>query len=145
MKSEPDTFGIDDLERERRTSWEGVRNYQARNYLRDTVKRGDLAFLYHSSCPEPGIAGIMTVCRPACPDPTQFERRSPYYDPASRPEAPRWFTVEMRWRRRLRRFIGLAELRACGGLDGLALLQPGNRLSVMPVAAQVWQRILDLE
>lgn len=145
MKSEPKVFGIDDLERLRTASWEGVRNYQARNYLRDGMKKGDLAFLYHSGCAEPAVAGIMEISREAYPDPTQFDRRSPYHDPGSRPDKPRWLMVDVKFRRRLRRPVTLAQLRAQAGLAGLALLRRGNRLSVMPVGEREWQLILDLE
>lgn len=145
MKSEPDVFGIDDLERQRTAPWEGVRNYQARNFMRDGMRKGDLVFLYHSSCAEPAVVGIMEVCREAYPDPTQFDRKSPYHDPASTRDAPRWLMVDVRYRRRLRRPVTLTELRAAPGLDGLALLRRGNRLSVMPVDARDWERILALE
>jgi predicted RNA-binding protein with PUA-like domain len=145
MKSEPDVFGIDDLERQRVVGWEGVRNYQARNFLRDGMRKGDLAFLYHSSCAEPAIVGIMEISRDAYPDPTQFDRRSPYHDPRSRRTDPRWLMVDVRFRRRLRRPISLAELKGHRALGGLALLKRGNRLSVMPVTGQEWDYILRLE
>jgi predicted RNA-binding protein with PUA-like domain len=144
MKSEPDVFGIDDLAREGTTSWEGVRNYQARNFMR-AMRKGDAAFLYHSGCATPAVAGIMTIVREAYPDPTQFDRRSPYYDPKSTPDRPRWLTVDVRFRRRLRRAIPLAELRGQRALAGLALLRRGNRLSVMPVSDAHWECILGLE
>jgi len=145
MKSEPDVFGIDDLERQRTAPWEGVRNYQARNFMRDGMRKGDLAFLYHSSCAEPAVVGIMEVCREAYPDPTQFDRKSPYHDAASTREAPRWLMVDVRFRRRLRRPVTLTALRAAPGLADLALLRRGNRLSVMPVGGAEWERILALE
>jgi predicted RNA-binding protein with PUA-like domain len=145
MKTEPDVFGIDDLERAGRTAWEGVRNYQARNFMRDGMRKGDLAFLYHSSCAVPAVAGIMEICREAYPDPTQFDRRSPYHDPASKPDAPRWFVVDVRFRRRLRRPVTLEQIRAVKGLAGLALVKRGNRLSVMPVGEREWALILALE
>ena len=109
MKSEPDVFGIDDLERapRRTTGWEGVRNYQARNMLRDDFGKGDLAFFYHSSCEVPGIAGVVEVVREAYPDPTQFDRRSEYHDAASTPEAPRWFAVDVKLVRRIEPVITL--------------------------------------
>jgi predicted RNA-binding protein with PUA-like domain len=146
MKSEPDVFGIDDLARapKRTTAWEGVRNYQARNMLRDVVSKGDLAFFYHSSCEVPGIAGIVQVVREAYPDPTQFDRASEYYDPASTSEAPRWVCVDVRFERRIEPVITLAELRerASGPLREMVILKRGNRLSVTPVSAAEWRCIV---
>jgi predicted RNA-binding protein with PUA-like domain len=145
LKSEPDVFSIDDLQRLRTTGWEGVRNYQARNYMRDGMKRGDLAFFYHSSCARPGIAGVAEVVREARPDPTQFDRRSPYYDPGSSPEAPRWLMVDVRFRRRMKRLITLEELKGHRQLAALPLVRRGNRLSVMPVTPAQWAFILARE
>ena len=145
MKSEPDVFGIDHLERQRTASWEGVRNYQARNFMRDGMKRGDLAFLYHSGCETPAIAGIMEIAREAYPDPTQFDRKSDYYDATSKPTEPRWLMVDVRFKRRLRRAIALEELKRQKPLASLALVQRGSRLSVMPVSAREWELILALE
>ncbi len=145
MKSEPGTFSIDDLERQHTAAWEGVRNYQARNFMRDGMKQGDLAFLYHSGCPSPAVAGIMEICREAYPDATQFNRRSPYYDAGSRPGHPRWLMVDVKFIRRLRRPITIRELRAEKRLSSLALLRPGSRLSVTPVTAREWKLILSLK
>lgn len=145
LKSEPDVFSIDDLQRLRTTGWEGVRNYQARNYMRDVMQRGDLAFFYHSSCAEPGIAGVAEVVREARPDPTQFDRRSPYYDPDSSPDAPRWLMVDVRFRRRMKRLITLEELKGHRDLAALPLVRRGNRLSVMPVTPAQWAFILARE
>jgi predicted RNA-binding protein with PUA-like domain len=149
LKTEPDTFGIEHLAAApRRTSaWDGVRNYQARNFLRDDVRRGDLAFLYHSSCAQPAIAGIVRVVRAAYPDATAFERRHKHFDADSDPENPRWFVIDVQLQRRLRRSITLDELRAHerGELAGMVLLKRGNRLSVMPVSDVHWQFILTLE
>jgi predicted RNA-binding protein with PUA-like domain len=145
MKSEPDVFGIDDLERARTVSWEGVRNFQARNFMRDGMKRGDLAFLYHSSCAQPAVVGIMEIVREAYPDPTQFDRKSPYYDPASQSAEPRWLQVDVRFGRRLRRAITLEELKKQKALASMALLRRGNRLSVMPVSDREWGSILRME
>ncbi len=144
MKSEPAAFSIDDLERQKVAAWEGVRNYQARNFMRDGMRKGDLAFLYHSSCASPAIAGVMEICREAYADPSQFDRRSPYYDPGSRRDDPRWLMVDVRFRRRLRRPVTLEELREHEELHGLALLRRGNRLSVMPVDEREWEFILGL-
>lgn len=149
LKSEPATFGIDALAAlpRRTTCWDGVRNYQARNYLRDAMARGDEAFLYHSSCAEPGIVGLLRVVRAGYPDHTAFDRRHEHYDLASTPEQPRWYMVDVQLVRRLRRTITLDELRAhaAGQLAGLQLLRTGNRLSVMPISAAHWRCILSLE
>jgi predicted RNA-binding protein with PUA-like domain len=149
LKTEPGTFGIDHLASlPRRTAgWDGVRNYQARNYLRDGVRRGDLAFLYHSSCAVPGIAGTVRVVRAAYPDASALDPRSAHFDPHSDAAAPRWFAIDVQLQRRLARVITLEELRAHahGKLRGLPLLQRGSRLSVMPVAAAHWRFILSLE
>jgi predicted RNA-binding protein with PUA-like domain len=148
MKTEPDTFGIDDLERAPRqtTSWEGVRNFQARNMLRDDFKRGDQALFYHSSCAEPGIAGIVEVVRGGYPDASAWRRGSPYYDAKSPENKPLWYTVDVRLKRAVRPLLSLAALRehADGGLDGMLLLRRGNRLSVTPVTAAHWKFILSL-
>ena len=149
MKSEPDVFGIDHLKkRPKRTEpWDGVRNYQARNMLRDQMREGDLAFFYHSNCEKPGIVGIMEVVREGYPDASQFDPDAKYYDPASDPAKPRWYRVDVRYVRHLARPVTLAELKAYadGPLSGLPLLRRGNRLSVMPVTPAQWAFILALE
>jgi len=145
MKSEPDVFGIDDLKSVRREPWDGVRNYQVRNMMRDDMRKGDLAFFYHSNCKEPGIVGLMTIASAAYPDPTQFDPDSKYYDPKSDPEDPRWLLVDVRYKRKLKRNITLAELKASDGLDDFLLTRRGNRLSVMPVSEAHWQAILSME
>ena len=149
LKSEPTSFGIDDLARapRRTTTWDGVRNYQARNMLRDEMQRGDQAFLYHSSCEVPGIVGIVQITKAGYPDPTAFERRHPHYDPDSVRSAPRWFMVDIRLERKFARVITLDELRAHARkeLRALVLLRPGNRLSVMPVTTPHWHFICSLE
>lgn len=149
LKTEPDTFGIDALERTRghTTSWEGVRNYQARNMLRDEMKVGDLAFFYHSSCPEPGIAAIVEVVRAGYPDASAWQRKSEYYDAKSPQNKPLWYTVDLHLKRRTRHFISLEQLRAHADreLAGLWLLRRGNRLSITPVDAAHWKFILSLE
>ena len=149
MKTEPSTFGIDDLaKRPKKTAmWDGVRNYQARNMLRDDFKKGDLAFLYHSSTEETGIAGVMTVGRAAYPDPTQFDKKSDHFDAGARREDPRWFVVDVQLKRRFKRVITLEELRAheTKELDGMLLLKRGNRLSITPISDAHWQFILSLE
>ena len=145
MKSEPDVYSIDDLKRDRRESWEGVRNYQVRNMMRDEMRKGDSAFFYHSNCKEPGIVGIMTIARESYPDDTQFDPESKYYDSKSDPGEPRWLMVDVRYRRKLQRNISLQELKAHAELAELALLHRGNRLSVMPVTEEQWNFILSLE
>jgi predicted RNA-binding protein with PUA-like domain len=149
MKSEPSVFSIDDLEAapRRTTGWEGVRNFQARNMLRDEMKQGDLAFFYHSSCPEPGIAGIVEIARAGYPDPSAWDSRSEYFDAKSPENKPLWYSVDVKLVRRMERPISLPSLRehAEGKLDGLLLLRRGNRLSVTPVEAKHWRFILTLE
>ena len=147
MKSEPDVFGIDDLENAPGMTepWDGVRNYQARNMMRDDMKTGDLSFLYHSNCKEPGIAGIMKIVREGYPDMTAFDPDAKYFDPKSDPANPRWYRVDVRYVRKLKRIITLSELKEYSGLTGLPLLRRGNRLSIMPVSRQQWKFILTLE
>jgi predicted RNA-binding protein with PUA-like domain len=140
MKSEPDEFSIDDLVKARgqTTPWFGVRNYQARNYMRDGMRLGDRALFYHSSCPEPGIAGIVEVSRLAYPDASQFDPKSPYYDPKSPRAAPRWVHVDVKLVRKTR-LIPLAEMRATPGLADMVTLRRGNRLSITPVTPAEWK------
>jgi predicted RNA-binding protein with PUA-like domain len=142
MKSEPDECSIDDVlaAKGRITPWSGVRNYQARNFMRDGMRVGDGVFFYHSSCPEPGIAGVAEVASAAYPDVTQFERKSPYYDPKAKKENPRWFNVDVRALRKTR-LIPLAELREQKALSQMVLLRPGNRLSITPVSESEWKHI----
>ncbi len=146
MKSEPATYGIDDLRAQpgKRDHWDGVRNYQARNYMRE-MRKGDLVFFYHSNCAVPAIVGIAEVVRAAYPDHTAWDPDSKYFDPGSTPDNPRWFMVDIRYRRKLKREIPLSELKACPDLDGFALTRRGNRLSIMPVSEEHWQRILEME
>jgi predicted RNA-binding protein with PUA-like domain len=149
MKSEPELFGIDDLEArpDQTEPWDGVRNYQARNMMRDQMKLGDQAFFYHSNCAEPGIVGIMEVAREGYPDQAAFDPESDYYDPKSEPDHPRWFVVDVRYVRHLKRNIPLTELKQyeAGPLSGMPLVRKGNRLSVMPVTPEQWDFILGLE
>ncbi|MEP7043408.1 MAG: EVE domain-containing protein [Dokdonella sp.] len=144
MKSEPDAFSIDDLARVKIEPWTGVRNYQARNFMRDGMKPGDGVLFYHSSCAEPGVVGVAEVVSEAYPDPTQFERKSDYYDAASTHENPRWMLVDVAFKRKLKRTVTLVELKEQPRLDGFALLQRGNRLSVLPVSKAQWDCILAL-
>ena len=145
FKSEPGCYSIDDLARDKRTHWDGVRNYQARNMLRDDVKKGDVVLFYHSNCDEPGVAGIAEVVRGGYPDPSAFDPEDAHFDPKSDPDAPRWFVVDVRFKRRLRRVITLSELKNDDRLHGFQLLQRGNRLSVMPVERAHFDIVLSLE
>ena len=147
MKSEPSEFSIDDLAKNpsKTEAWDGVRNYQARNMLRDQMKKGDLALFYHSNCEVPGVAGIMEIACAGYPDPTAFDPEDPHYDPKSDPANPRWFLVDVKFRKKFRHVIPLAELRKVKSLGKMQLLQKGNRLSVMPVTRKEWDTILDLE
>lgn len=145
MKSEPDAYSIDDLARDGRDMWDGIRNYQARNMMRDDMVIGDDIFFYHSNCKEPAIVGIARVVSESYPDPTQFEPDSNYYDPKSNKDDPRWCLVDVEFVRKLDRAITLAELRSAPGLDGFILTRRGNRLSIMPVSADHWDLILTLE
>ncbi|MCQ8119982.1 EVE domain-containing protein [Methylomonas methanica] len=147
MKSEPDTFGIDDLfnRPEQTEHWDGVRNYQARNMMRDDMKIGDQVFFYHSNCDEPGIVGIMQVVRESYPDFTAFDPDDKHFDPKSNPDKPTWYMVDVKFVRKLSRNISLRELKLKTELADLALLRRGNRLSIMPVNAEQWAFILSLE
>ncbi|MEE4637218.1 MAG: EVE domain-containing protein [Wenzhouxiangella sp.] len=148
MKSEPDAFGIEDLKsRPGRTEpWDGVRNYQARNFMRDAMKLGDPVFFYHSNCKVPGIVGIAEVASQPYPDPTQFDPDSKYYDPKSDPDDPRWVLVDVRFKRDLKRILSLAEIKDHGeALGDFALIRKGNRLSIMPLTQQQWDYLLGLE
>jgi len=147
MKSEPTAFGIDDLKNmpEQTEHWDGVRNYQARNMMRDQMKVGDQVFFYHSNCKIPGIVGIMEVIRESYPDHTAFDPQSKYFDPKSSPEKPRWFMVDIKYIRHTRRVIPLTELKDCEPLENMQLVRKGNRLSIIPVSADEWKIILRLE
>ena len=140
MKSEPEEFSIDDLIRAKNqtTPWFGVRNYQARNYMRDGMTVCDRAFFYHSSCPEPGIAGIVEVSRAAYPDTTQFDPKSPYYDAKSTRAAPRWMHVDVKLVKKIG-LVPLAELHATRGLEDMITLRKGNRLSITPITPAEWK------
>ena len=139
MKSEPSECSIDDVAKAPRKTvpWVGVRNYQARNYMRDDMQPGDGVLFYHSSCPEPGIAGLAEVASKAYPDATQFDPKSHYFDAKSAPDAPRWVHVDVKLVRKTR-LIGLPELRATPGLQEMVTLRRGNRLSITPVTAREW-------
>jgi predicted RNA-binding protein with PUA-like domain len=147
MKTEPGEFSIDDLENSpcQTEHWDGVRNYQARNMMRDEMEAGDPVFFYHSNCAAPGIVGIARIARQAYPDHTAFDPENQHFDPGSDPAKPRWLMVDVQFVRKLKRAITLAELKDRPELAGLALLRRGNRLSILPVAETAWDFILSLE
>jgi len=141
MKSEPDEASILDLQKAGTLPWTGVRNYQARNFMRDDMQLGDGVLFYHSSCPEPGIAGLAEVCSAAYPDATQFDPESHYHDPKSKPEAPRWVHVDVRWRETTR-LLSLKEMREAPELASMRVLERGSRLSITPVTPEEWKAVL---
>jgi predicted RNA-binding protein with PUA-like domain len=149
LKSEPETFSIDALSKasKQTTTWDGVRNYQARNMLRDSMKEGDQAFFYHSGCDVPGIAGIVAIVKEGYPDKTAFDPKHHHYDAESKADAPRWYVVDVKFVRKFKRIITLDELRqhAAKSLKEFVLLRRGNRLSVMPVSQKDWEFVLALE
>ena len=144
MKSEPDAFSIADLNASKHqiAPWDGVRNFQARNYIRDEMKIGDLAFFYHSSCKVPGIVGMMEIVKAPYADVTAFNPKSPYYDPKSTPENPRWFLVDVKFKQKFDETLSLESLKSNPKLTGFKLLNKGNRLSILPVDALYWKSIL---
>jgi len=144
MKSEPETFSIDDLEKIKTEPWDGVRNYQARNFMK-TMKKKDFVFFYHSNCTPPGIVGIAEVSKEAHPDHTSFDKNSEYYDPKSTLENPRWFMVEVKFKEKFKNIISLDQLKEEKKLQNLALVKKGNRLSVMPITEEEWKTILELK
>ncbi len=143
FKTEPDAFSIDDLKNapEQTAMWDGVRNYQARNFIRDEMKQGDLVMIYHSSCKQVGVVGIATVSREAYPDPTQFELNSDYYDAKATADNPRWFVVDVRYKSHLKKLVSLQAIKANESITEIAL-KKGGRLSVMPVTEHDWQQII---
>jgi predicted RNA-binding protein with PUA-like domain len=147
MKSEPDVFGIDHLKAmpDKTEHWDGVRNYQARNMMRDQMQKGDQVFFYHSNCDEPGIVGIAKVVKEGYPDHTACNPEAKYYDPKSDPDQPRWYMVDVKFQRKLKRTITLAELKGAPELEDCPLVRKGNRLSIMPISKQQWDYILGLE
>ena len=147
MKSEPEEFSIDDLNRRpgKTEHWDGVRNYQARNFMRDEMKRGDQVFFYHSNCDEPGIVGIAEVVKEGYPDFTAWDPKDKHYDPKTDPDNPRWMMVDIKFVRKLGNTISLKALKANPALKNMRLIQRGNRLSVMPVEKREWQEILKME
>lgn len=146
FKSEPDAFSIDDLKamKGRKDHWDGIRNYQARNLMRDQMVKGDLGFFYHSSCKVPGIVGIVEVVREAYADHTAWSPESNYYDPKSSPDNPRWLMVDVKFKQKFAEVIPLEKLRTLSSLDGMELLRKGSRLSIQPVLKDHWQTIIKL-
>lgn len=144
MKSEPDTYGIDDLEREGTNMWEGCRNYTVRNFFRDSMQIGDKAFFHHSNANPSGIVGTMEIVSEAYPDPTQFDPNSDYYDPASKVDNPRWLLRDVKFLSKFKRVVSLAELKTVPGLEEMLVIRKGQRLSVMPVTDQEWKIVNSL-
>ena len=147
MKSEPSTYSINNLQKSPKYTcrWEGVRNYQARNFMRDNMQLKDQAFFYHSSCPNPGIVGIVQIVKTAYPDFSAWDKKSPYFDPKSTQTTPRWFMVDIQLIEKFSTIIALSTLKHQSQLQNMLLLRPGNRLSIMPVTAQEWRHILTLK
>ena len=145
MKSEPDVYSIDDLQRDGREMWDSIRNYQARNMMRDDMKIGDEVFFYHSSCKEPGVVGVARVASKPYPDPVQFDKKSRYFDAKSDKDNPRWILVDVEFVRKLKRNITLTDIKAEKSLEDMILVRRGNRLSIMPVEKKHWDKILSLE
>ena len=144
MKSEPDVYSIDDLERDGREMWDSIRNYQARNMMRDDMRIGDEVLFYHSNCKPPAVAGISRVCSEPYPDPTQFDPKSKYFDPKSTPEAPRWVVVDVQAVAPMAEFVSLPQLKETPSLDTMGVVQRGNRLSIQPVTAAEWKIVTAL-
>ena len=146
FKNEPDCFSIDDLAGapNQTAEWEGVRNYQARNFLRDDVKKGDEVFFYHSNANPPGIVGICTVVKAGYPDPTALDPESQYYDPRSTSDQPRWYMVDVKLTRKLADIIPLSTLKQTPGLENMMVTQKGSRLSIQPVTADEWRSVMKL-
>ncbi len=144
MKSEPETFSIEDLKQSQKTQWDGVRNYQARNFMRDKMRLGDLIFFYHSNAKPPGIVGLAKVSRESHPDPTQLDKKSPYFDPRATQDKPIWFLVEITFQKKFSSILSLESLKEEKMLQDFPLLKQGNRLSILPVSKKHWQHILTL-
>ena len=145
MKNEPDDYSIDDLKRDKIEPWDGIRNYQVRNMIRDEMKKGDLAFFYHSNCDVPGIYGLMVINSEAYTDHTAFDKKAKYYDPKSNKEKPTWLMVDVKYKRKLKSVISLTELKNYKELSDMRVVQRGNRLSITKVNKKDWDFILKLE
>lgn len=146
LKSEPEAYSIDDLKADPKhhEPWDGVRNYQARNMMRDEMKKGDLAFFYHSNCKPPGIVGIMKIVKEGYPDKTALDPKSKYYDPKHTADSPRWYHVDVQYQKKFKNIISLETLKQNPALKNMPLLRKGNRLSVMPVGKKEWDAILQM-
>ncbi len=144
MKSEPDVFSIDDLKKNKTSPWEGVRNYQARNFMRDDMKKGDIVLFYHSNAKEIGVAGLATVSKESHPDHFAWDKKSKYYDPKSPKENPRWFMVEVKFKEKFPRMVTLGEIKEEKSLKDMRLIQKGNRLSIMPVTKSEYEKIVKM-
>ena len=144
FKSEPDVYSIDDLKKEKKCYWEGVRNYQARNLLRDTIKKGDQVFFYHSNATPPGIVGVAEVAKEGYPDHTQFDENSKYYDPKSKKDEPRWMMVDVKFVEKFKNLVSLDQLKNTPGLEEMMVTKRGARLSIQPVTADEWKIVMKL-
>lgn len=144
MKTEPDTFSIDDLKKVKKESWDGVRNYQARNFMRDDMKKGDLVLFYHSNAKTIGVVGIAEICKEGHPDPTAFDKKSKYYDAKSDPENPRWILVDVKYKKHFNKVVSLSEIKEERKLASMALVQKGSRLSISPVKKSEFDHILKM-
>lgn len=144
MKSEPDVFSIDDLKNQKQTTWDGVRNYQARNFMMNDMQVGDLVLFYHSNAKPPGIAGLATVSKKAEPDPTQFDKKSEYFDPKATKEKPRWFCVKVKFKEKFKDLIPLEEIKSEKALKDMLVVQKGQRLSIQPVKEKDYKHILKM-
>lgn len=144
MKTEPDVFSIDDLKKNKTEPWDGVRNYQARNFMRDEMKVGDEVLIYHSNAKPPGVAGTATVCTKPYPDPTAFDKKSKYFDAKSDPDNPRWILIDVKFKSKLITFVPLSDLKEIDGLKEMKILQKGNRLSITPVTKKEFDIILKM-
>lgn len=144
MKSEPDVFSIDDLKKQKQTTWDGVRNYQARNFMMKDMNVGDQVLFYHSNAKPPGIAGLATVGEKAEADPTQFDKKSEYHDPKATKESPRWFCVKVKYNKKFKELISLDELKSDKSLKDMLVVKKGQRLSIQPVDEKHFKHILSL-
>ncbi|MEO1085207.1 MAG: EVE domain-containing protein [Acidobacteriota bacterium] len=144
MKSEPYVYGLDDLERDGSTLWDGVRNYQARNFMRDEMNQGDLILYYHSNAKPPGVVGLATVSSEPYPDPTQFDESSKYYDAKSTTDDPRWILIDIAFEARFPRMVSLQDLKEDDDLDGMLVTKKGQRLSIQPVERRHMERVIEL-
>ncbi len=144
MKSEPSVYSIDDLKRDKITYWEGVRNYQARNFLRDAIKKGDEVLFYHSNAEPPGIAGLAKVVKEGYPDPSAFDKKSKYFDSKSKEDTPTWYVVDLKFDKKFKEILPLDYLRGQKALQSMLLLKKGQRLSIQPVTASEWRALMKL-